>query len=158
MLKMKNNPLVSVVIPSFNHKDFVLKSIHSVLDQTYKNVELIVVDDGSSDGSVELLSAASRKLGFRFIAQENAGVCKTLNRGIQEFSKGEYICTLASDDYFEATKIQKQLGAILSSENIEYCYTQAAEFDSETGSVVNVFTKNIGLWICLCIWFCGGSH
>jgi alpha-1,3-rhamnosyltransferase len=138
---MNKAPLVSVVIPSFNHKEFVLKAIRSVIYQTYENVELIVVDDGSTDGSVELLNAAAREFGFHFIAQENAGVCKTLNRGIREFSKGEYVCTLASDDYFEITKIQKQMDAIFNSDNSEYCYTQATEFDSETGKIINVFPR-----------------
>ena len=56
---MKDNPLVSVIIPSFNHKNYVLQSIKSVFDQTYKNTEIIVVDDGSTDGSVEILTSAS---------------------------------------------------------------------------------------------------
>ena len=138
---MKDNPLVSVIIPSFNHKNYVLQSIKSVFDQTYKNTEIIVVDDGSTDGSVEILTSASQDLGFKFIAQENSGVCRTLNRGIREFSSGKYICVLASDDYFEPTKIAKQVAALKASGGSEFCYTQAVEFDSWTGKTLSVFPK-----------------
>lgn len=138
---MREQPLVSVVIPSFNHKDYVLKSIDSVLGQTYKNVELIVVDDGSTDGSIDMLETASKELEFSFIAQENSGVCKTLNRGIREFSKGDYICVLASDDYFDPEKIEKQILKLFSCPESEFCYTQAAEFDSKTDKVLRVFPK-----------------
>ena len=138
---MKNQPLVSVIIPSYNHKEFVLKAIRSVLDQTYKNIELIVIDDGSSDGSGELLQSASSTFGFFFHSQKNVGVCRTLNRGIREFSKGEYICVLASDDYYESAKIEKQLQTLAVTDDTEFCYTQAGEFDSETGKTLNVFPK-----------------
>ncbi|QPT40317.1 Hyaluronan synthase [Oligella ureolytica] len=138
---IENNPLVSVVIPSYNHINYIEKSIRSVFDQTYKNIELIVVDDGSKDGSCELLMQLKEELGFTLVMQENAGVCKTLNRGIQDFSKGLVICILASDDYYHPSKVEKQIKAMQRNIKSEFCYTQALEFDSDTGKELRVFPK-----------------
>lgn len=136
-----NNPLVSVIIPSYNHLNYVEIAIRSVIDQTYKNIELIVVDDGSSDGSTELLKKLQLELGFNLVLQENSGVCRTLNRGVQALSKGELLCILASDDYFHPLKIEKQVDALESNLISEFCFTQATEFDTDTGRSLRVFPK-----------------
>ena len=136
---IKADLLVSVVIPSFNHIDYVEKAICSVLEQTYKNVELIVIDDGSNDGSIGFLEGLSERLGFTFLSQKNAGVCKTLNKGIRELSSGEYICILASDDYFHPKKIEKQVAALQANPDSEFSYTQAIEFDSVSSKEIRVF-------------------
>ncbi len=78
---------VSVIISSYNHERFVRQSVDSVLTQICDDVELIVVDDGSSDGSVSLLSSLVRENGFYFYSQENKGICKTLNTAIKEYSR-----------------------------------------------------------------------
>lgn len=136
----KNDILVSIIIPSYNHVDYIEKSIRSVFTQTYKNYELIVVDDGSEDGSRELLSELKNEFDFTLIMQENLGVCKTLNRGIRDFSKGELLCILGSDDYYHPKKIEKQV-RVLTNSNSEFCYTQAIEFDSHTKKELRVFPK-----------------
>ncbi len=144
MKSIKNNtPLVSVIIPSYNHIDFVEDAIKSVVGQTYPNIELIVVDDGSSDDSLELLSRLSVELYFTLASQSNSGVCRTLNRAIQEFSKGELVCILASDDYFHPLKIERQVNALQANLKSEFCYTQAIEFDSDTDKELRVFPKKI---------------
>lgn len=123
-------PLVSVIMPSFNHRQYVEKAIGSVLAQTHTAVELIVVDDGSSDGSVDLLQALSARHGFKLICQENAGVCKTLNRGVRE-AEGEFISLLASDDFWHPDKLRLQLGALEASPGSRFCFSQALEFRDE---------------------------
>ncbi|QBZ83713.1 Putative glycosyltransferase EpsH [Hydrogenovibrio crunogenus] len=137
------NPKVSVVMPCYNHEDYVEKAILSVLNQSYKNIELIVIDDGSKDGSPKLIEALANQYGFKFIVQENQGVCKTLNRAIQEFSSGEYIAVLASDDYWDSNKIEKQVACLSTLDTSEFCYTQAVEFDSESGRELRVFPKKL---------------
>lgn len=136
-----NDILVSVIIPSYNHIDYIEKSIRSVFAQTYKNYELIVVDDGSEDGSHELLSELKNELDFTLIMQENSGVCKTLNKGIQQYSKGKLLCILGSDDYFHPLKLEKQVEALENNHRSEFCFTQSIEFDSDTGKELRVFPK-----------------
>ena len=134
-----NEPTISVVVPSYNHIEYVTKCIESIVTQTFTNFELVVIDDGSSDGSVALICSLSEKYGFTFVSQQNIGVCKTLNRAINEFSKGKYIAILASDDYWHTSKLEKQMVVINDNDNSEFCFTQAREFDSETGRSIRVF-------------------
>lgn len=125
---MIDKPLVSVIIPCYNHEKYVEQSILSVLNQTYKDVELIVIDDGSKDSSVEIIKSIQTKFDFTFISQKNLGVCKTLNKGVL-LSKGKYIAIIASDDYWDISKIQKQVEEIEKNQDSEFCFTQATEFD-----------------------------
>lgn len=126
-----NQPLVSVVMPSFNHRSYVERAIASVLAQTHPNVELIVVDDGSSDGSVELLKTLRDRHGFTLICQQNAGVCRTLNRGVREGASGELVALLASDDFWHPEKLARQVAALAADPVSEFCFSQAIEFNDE---------------------------
>lgn len=97
-----HNSLVSVIIPSYNHAKYIETCIKSVINQDYKSIELIIIDDGSTDESVDkinLLKEAckSRFLRFEFVPRGNKGLAQTLNEGL-EWCKGEYIQCLASDD------------------------------------------------------------
>jgi glycosyltransferase involved in cell wall biosynthesis len=93
------NPFFSVVIPLYNKRPHILRSVNSVLGQEFKDFELIVVDDGSTDGSVnELLNINDKRL--KIISKENGGVSSARNRGIEE-SIGEYIAFLDADDEWE---------------------------------------------------------
>ncbi len=92
-------PLVSVIIPSYNHQNYIEKAIKSVINQEYRNIELIVIDDGSVDNSFEIIKKLKRKYNFEFFYRKNLGLIKTLNQAI-DIAKGKYICFLASDDFF----------------------------------------------------------
>jgi alpha-1,3-rhamnosyltransferase len=105
---MSELPLVSVLIASFNHKAYIEEAIRSVLGQTYRNVELIVIDDGSVDGSQVLLEKLSQEKGFTYLDQENAGLTATLNRAFS-LSRGEYIAVLGSDDIMMLDRLEKQV-------------------------------------------------
>ncbi|MDV2469864.1 glycosyltransferase [Acinetobacter chinensis] len=112
---MKNSelPLVSVIIPCYNHEKFIQESIQSVMDQTYSRMELIVIDDGSKDNSVqkieEMRSACeSRFEHFQFIFRENRGLSRTLNQGLS-LAHGDYFSTVASDDIMLPEKTVTQL-------------------------------------------------
>ena len=124
-------PLVSVIMPSYNHAAYVERAISSVLAQTHEAVELIVIDDGSTDGSVDLLRSLSLQHGFTLICQANAGVCKTLNRGIREAANGKFIALLASDDFWHPDKLRQQLAALANNPISEFCFSQAIEFRDE---------------------------
>jgi alpha-1,3-rhamnosyltransferase len=97
-----HNSLVSVIIPSYNHALYIEECITSVINQDYKLIELIIIDDGSTDISVDKINllvdvCKNRFLRFKFIARENRGLAQTLNEGLQ-WCEGEYIQCLASDD------------------------------------------------------------
>lgn len=138
---MNNSPLVSVVIPCYNHEQYVEQSLNSVFNQTYKNIELIVIDDGSSDNSIAVVKKMQEEHDFTFVTQENMGVCRTLNKAVS-LSQGKYIALLASDDYWDLTKIEKQVNSLESSPNSEFCFTQAKEFDENNPQHEKIFPKN----------------
>jgi alpha-1,3-rhamnosyltransferase len=102
-------PLVSVIIPTYNHEAYVEAAVRSVLAQTYPNVELIVVDDASGDRTPEIVEALSREHGFTFVRNAaNMGVNGTAMRA-WELSKGAYLGGLASDDMIVPDKIERQV-------------------------------------------------
>jgi glycosyltransferase involved in cell wall biosynthesis len=99
-------PLVSVIIPTYNRADLVCRAIESVLGQTYKNREIIVVDDGSTDDTQTRLQAYGDRI--RVLSQENGGPSIARNRGIA-VSRGEIVAFLDSDDYWLPTKLARQV-------------------------------------------------
>lgn len=119
--KIKSTPLVSVVIPCYNHSCYVEEAIQSVIDQDYENIELIIIDDGSSDDSVSkigrMLSACQQRFKrFEFISRPNKGLCATLNESL-EWCQGEFFSAVASDDVWLPHKINKQVELFLSPGN-----------------------------------------
>lgn len=116
------NPLVSVIVPSYNHKDYISECIESIVNQTYKNFELIVIDDGSTDNSIEIINKLKVKYNFKFVVQENIGLSATLNKGIKEFSNGKYITFCASDDFWCINKLELQIDFMEKNSEIPMCY------------------------------------
>jgi len=104
-----DEPLVSVVVPSYNHETYIEACILSIVNQTYQNIELIVIDDGSSDHSREILERLQKQYGFKLLFQENQGLSKTLNKAIRQFAHGKYITGSASDDFLMTDKIERQV-------------------------------------------------
>jgi alpha-1,3-rhamnosyltransferase len=104
-------PLVSVIIPAYNHEKYIRKAIDCVLSQSYPKIEIIVIDDGSKDATYDIVKdivAASPEGRFIIRSKANEGVCKTLNMGLG-LASGDYIAFLASDDYWAPTKIEEQV-------------------------------------------------
>lgn len=106
---MNRQPLVSVIIPTYNRAGLIGETIENVLQQTYTNIELIVVDDGSTDDTQSVLSSYGDRI--RWIAQENAGPAAARNRGIA-IAKGEIIAFQDSDDAWHPTKITRQVSLL----------------------------------------------
>lgn len=108
---MTVEPKISVVIPAYNAADFVSEAIHSVLNQTYPNVECVVVNDGSADGTADVLA------GFEAVAtiihQDNQGVSAARNRGI-DAATGDWIAFLDADDIWHPGKLSLQMSEIQS--------------------------------------------
>jgi glycosyltransferase involved in cell wall biosynthesis len=135
----KFEPLVSIIIPVFNGVKYVCQAIDSAIAQTYENVEIIVVDDGSNDNTSEVIKRYGERI--KFYHKDNGGVSTALNFGIEK-SNGEYISWLSHDDIYHLDKIEKQIG-ILSTLNdqdrtstVLYC---SFEEMNEDNFVYNVF-------------------
>ena len=116
---MNNSPLVSVLIPAYNHEKYIQKTITSILNQSYKNIELIIVNDGSSDFTYQKMCEIEPLCRNRFSrvvfeTQENKGTCDTLIKLIN-ISLGEFIYFIASDDLAKPEAIEKQLIFLLNN-------------------------------------------
>jgi glycosyltransferase involved in cell wall biosynthesis/tetratricopeptide (TPR) repeat protein len=105
------HPLVSIVMPSYNQAEWLPKSLDSILAQTYPFWEAVVVNDGSTDNTAEVIADyAKRDSRIRGVHKPNGGISSALNRGIAE-ARGEYFCWLSSDDLFYPDKLQLQIDA-----------------------------------------------
>ncbi|MDG9881413.1 glycosyltransferase [Pseudomonas putida CSV86] len=122
-------PLVSVIIASYNHGPYIEKSIQSVLDQTYPHIELLVIDDGSTDDSVERIQRLQAVHGFDFKVQKNQGLTRTLNDGIAR-SHGELIATFGSDDIMMPDRIAIQVAHMVDKPEVGICAGNIELIDS----------------------------
>lgn len=111
---MLDNPLVSVIIPVYNGSNYLKDAIESVLKQSYKNYEIIVINDGSTDNGETKQIASFYGEKIKYIEKNNGGVASALNLGVK-FMQGDYFAWLSHDDMFLPNKIEKQLEAILKS-------------------------------------------
>ncbi|MEZ6057534.1 MAG: glycosyltransferase family A protein [Planctomycetaceae bacterium] len=111
-----SQPLVSVVIPSFNHARFVTEAVDSVLAQTNCRLEIIVVDDGSTDNTRDVLAPYSSQI--RYIYQENRGLPGARNTGIRA-ATGEWVAVLDSDDTWHPQKTERQLAAVAQHPEVD---------------------------------------
>jgi glycosyltransferase involved in cell wall biosynthesis len=115
---VSRNPLVSVIIPTYNRSGIVHEAIESVLSQTYDEIELIVVDDGSTDDTSRQMQKYGDRI--RILTQENAGPAAARNRGISN-CHGELIAFLDSDDLWTSTKVQRQVSLLQKTDNSTPC-------------------------------------
>lgn len=116
-------PLVSIIVPAYNAKKFVEETIQSALDQTYKNIEVIVADDGSTDGTGEIVKGLIAKdTRVKYVYQKNAGQSAARNAGIAA-AKGEYVAFLDADDLFMPEKISRQVASLEANPEygVSYC-------------------------------------
>lgn len=117
--------LVSVVIPTYNRSRQVMEAVHSVLDQTWSDCEVIVVDDGSDDETAQVLDVFGDRI--RYIKTENRGVAAARNRGVRE-ARGEWLAFLDSDDLWNPTKIERQMEA-LQAVGADVCFCMSVDDD-----------------------------
>ena len=111
---------ISVVIPSYNRREFLKRSIDSAINQTKKPLEIIVVDDGSTDGTETMIKSDYDFV--KFIKQKNKGVSAARNIGIK-VSIGEWICFLDSDDEWKKDKLEKQINAMKSNPGYKFFHS-----------------------------------
>jgi glycosyltransferase involved in cell wall biosynthesis len=124
-------PRVSVVVPCYNHEPFVVSAINSVLDQTMPDFELIVVDDGSADGSMRAVASLSDPRLRVYCLDQNQGAAACLNFAIQQ-ARSEFVAVLNSDDMWEPHKLERQLEVFEERPEIGAVFT-GARFIDESG-------------------------
>ena len=146
MIEENNLPLVSVVVPCYNHEKYVKETIESIINQTYKNIELIVIDDGSKDNSVKVIQELADKYGFTFIHRPNKGLSATLNEGIR-LSKGKYFSAIASDDILFLEKIEKQVKFMESNPKYGMCYGKIVYFEDSIKNTSEYSNSNKQGWV-----------
>ena len=132
------SPLVSTIIPTFNRRGIVTRAIESALTQTYKDQEIIVVDDGSTDGTCEHLQATYGAK-IRVLTQKNAGVSAARNAGMRA-STGSLIALLDSDDEWEPTKLVKQVAFLRDHSDFGMILTDVRRVDG-AGQTIDIFRR-----------------
>lgn len=136
----ESSPLVSVVIPSYNHANYLKECIESVILQDYRRIELLIIDDGSSDSSIHVVDSCSedckkRFTRFEFRHRKNKGLSATLNEGI-EWSRGSYFSPIASDDVLLPNKTSLLLNHIQTSPAKPVAVFGGTEIFEKTGKII----------------------
>jgi glycosyltransferase involved in cell wall biosynthesis len=126
--KMSQIPKISVIIPTYNHGGYVGKAINSVLNQTYKDYEIIVVDDGSTDNTRRLIDAYGNQI--KYIYQENQGLASARNTGIQA-SQAKYVAFLDADDWFAEDNLQIKMSFMESHPDAVWVYSDWQYLDDK---------------------------
>lgn len=120
------NPLVSVVVVTYNRAHFLKEALDSIQRQTFNDYEIIVVDDGSTDNTKEIVEQYK---GIRYIYQEHGGISKARNTAVKA-AKGKWIATLDSDDLWEEQKLQKQMDYLQAHPDCRIVYTTFTSFSN----------------------------
>lgn len=143
--------LVSVIIPTFNRGHYLVEALASVVDQTYRPLEIVVVDDGSEDDDLGLVKGwwgdlpETHRKGCRLIllGQANGGPSKARNRGLIE-TTGEFVQFLDSDDLLYPEKIERQMAALADDASLGYVFSSLRSVQIESGQVINQGPVRVG--------------
>jgi glycosyltransferase involved in cell wall biosynthesis len=127
------NPLVSIIVPCFNQGHYIKETINSIINQTYQNWECIIVNDGSTDNTEEVIkSLILNDDRFKYISIPNSGVCVARNTAVRN-SKGDYLYPLDSDNYIHPQCIEKCIQIFINNPNIKLVHTEAELFGDSCG-------------------------
>ena len=144
--KKTEGPLLSVIIPLYNHEKFIGQAIQSVLDQIYQSWELIIIDDGSTDRSFEKACVYTDKR-IDIYRQENAGAHQAINRGLA-MAKGDYLAILNSDDIYEPQRFERMIRYMEEHKEIGFACTYLSVIN-EKGKLLGIKKgwKNMEPWL-----------
>ena len=121
-------PKVSIIIPTYNRANYLLEALDSIFQQTFKDYEIIIIDDGSTDDTQKTLRKAIEAGKVHYVFQENQGESAARNHGIR-LAGGEYIAFLDSDDLFTPSKLEKQVAFLDSHPKIAFVHSWFSKFD-----------------------------
>ncbi len=142
MIEIMVDGLVSIVMPSWNTGKFIAESIQSVIDQTYKKWELLIVDDCSSDNTDKIVASFKDERIRYFKNDKNSGAALTRNRAMRE-AQGEWIAFLDSDDLWAPGKLEKQL-KFMKKNNLVFSYHEYVKIDEES-KPLNIYVSGPGV-------------
>jgi len=132
------NELISVIIPVYNEEKHIEESINSIIKQTYKNLEIIVIDDGSTDGSLDILKKFQKfDSRIALVSRENKGLITTLNEGV-DLSKGVYIARMDADDISLPNRLFEQVEYLKNNAEIDIVGTQAIGIGADGKFIKNI--------------------
>src|SRR3989338_7627565 len=137
MADLNLNSKVSVIIPTYNSAKYLKEAITSVICQTYSNIEIIVIDDGSTDNMKEVVASFGDRIHYRY--QENCGAAAARNHGLK-LTQGNYIAFLDADDVWKPEKIQKHVNYLYSHPDIAMVLTDM-EFINEDGKTTGFYKR-----------------
>ncbi len=132
-------PLISVLIPVYNRADLIIETLESVRNQTYKTLEVVIVDDGSTDNTAEVIKNYAMMhpdITLRYEFQKNSGPGAALNRAVS-FAKGEIVAFLDSDDIWLPNKLEKQVAEFKRDPKIDFSVCAFQAFDSDSRAPLN---------------------
>lgn len=135
------DPMVSVVIPTYNTAKYIGYTLDSVLNQTYKDFEIIVVNDGSTDNTIEVLKPYTEQI--RYIYQKNGGRSKARNTGIQA-ANGKYIAFLDSDDLWTPAKLERQVEIMEENKEIDFLFGDKQRFADDGKIIISSMFREKG--------------
>ena len=139
--------LISVIVPVYNHEKYIVACLDSIRDSDYAPLELVVIDDGSTDRSSEVIAGWLQENGPRFVRtvfnrQENAGVCRTLNRLVSQ-ATGDIVVVVASDDLLLPTGISLRVAYLQANPQLLAVFGDAAMIDGNGAIISREFEKNV---------------
>ena len=133
-------PTVTVLIPVYNGMPFIVDAVDSILSQTFQDFELLIINDGSTDGTADFLNSL-RDRRIRVIHQENRGLCETLNRGVREASS-QWIARLDQDDIALPNRLEKQYKFVLEHPDIVAVFSYIKRI-GPSGSIFGVYSYSL---------------
>ena len=144
---MKQTPLISIIIPIYNIMDCLEKCVDSCINQTYKNIEILMIDDGSTDGTAELCDRLKEKdERIRVFHKENGGSSSARNLGIEQ-ARGEYLGFVDSDDFISSTMYEDLMNAILEYK-VPIAQVSRDEIDDKGNKLPDVCTPPEKAFLC----------
>lgn len=111
-------PKYSIIIPSFNAVDTIAETLESIINQTYQNFEIIVIDGASTDGTMEVVQKYTHSIGFQ-ISEKDKGIYDAMNKGVRQ-SNGDYIIFLGADDVFYNNRVLEEVSHLIKRDHVYY--------------------------------------